>query len=446
MNACGGVIGRRPGADAPLSHRRPRQQPSSSPRPRRRPAATTSSRAPRRTERSTVRAALNASSFDWSVVPKQVTVHVGRYGTSHCDPGPRLARPRPARLRPLRLGDGHGRVRAPGRLLRPRSRPPRAAPAAARRAAPGATRSRASPTAPTAASGSPRWSRGPTGPRRTTRTAPPRPPTSRRRCRRASSARCSRPSSACRRPVSALIKRVGDQRLPQRGRDGLRARVRVELGHGLAHVRANRLGRDEQLLADLLVRVAVGEQPQHVALALRQVRHLLGRGGAREHAGEDRIDVRPAGRDELDRPHDLGERRLLEHEPARTGVERLGQQRAVAEGGVQDHRRLGRGPPDVPRDLDPGEPGHAQVEDRDGRAGCSSICSTRLVPVARAARDLDPVLLEDVRHRLDDGGVVVGDEARRDNPPFSHESQSVGGRRHGSRNIGSGCQRATGVE
>ena len=38
-------------------------------------------------ERSTVRAALNASSFDWGVVAKQVTVHVGRYGVSHSTPG-----------------------------------------------------------------------------------------------------------------------------------------------------------------------------------------------------------------------------------------------------------------------------------------------------------------------------------------------------------------------
>jgi hypothetical protein len=38
-------------------------------------------------ERSTVRAALNASSFDWGVVPKQVTVHVGAYGTSRATPG-----------------------------------------------------------------------------------------------------------------------------------------------------------------------------------------------------------------------------------------------------------------------------------------------------------------------------------------------------------------------
>lgn len=34
-----------------------------------------------------VRAALEASSFDWDVVPRQVRVHVGTYGTSHSTPG-----------------------------------------------------------------------------------------------------------------------------------------------------------------------------------------------------------------------------------------------------------------------------------------------------------------------------------------------------------------------
>lgn len=38
-------------------------------------------------ERSTVRAALNASSFDWGIVPQHVTIHVGAYGTSHSTPG-----------------------------------------------------------------------------------------------------------------------------------------------------------------------------------------------------------------------------------------------------------------------------------------------------------------------------------------------------------------------
>ena len=38
-------------------------------------------------ERATVRAALNASAFDWSIVPQRVTIHVGAVGTSHSRPG-----------------------------------------------------------------------------------------------------------------------------------------------------------------------------------------------------------------------------------------------------------------------------------------------------------------------------------------------------------------------
>jgi hypothetical protein len=38
-------------------------------------------------ERSTVRAALNASAFDWSIVRQHVTIHVGPYGVSHSTPG-----------------------------------------------------------------------------------------------------------------------------------------------------------------------------------------------------------------------------------------------------------------------------------------------------------------------------------------------------------------------
>jgi hypothetical protein len=38
-------------------------------------------------ERVTVRAALNASSFDWGIVPQRVTIHVGAYGVSYATPG-----------------------------------------------------------------------------------------------------------------------------------------------------------------------------------------------------------------------------------------------------------------------------------------------------------------------------------------------------------------------
>ena len=38
-------------------------------------------------ERSTVRAALNASAFDWDLVPQRVTIHVGEVGISYAQPG-----------------------------------------------------------------------------------------------------------------------------------------------------------------------------------------------------------------------------------------------------------------------------------------------------------------------------------------------------------------------
>src|SRR6186997_1086785 len=38
-------------------------------------------------ERATVRAALDASAFDWDIVPQRVTIHVARIGTSYARPG-----------------------------------------------------------------------------------------------------------------------------------------------------------------------------------------------------------------------------------------------------------------------------------------------------------------------------------------------------------------------
>jgi hypothetical protein len=38
-------------------------------------------------EQATVRAALGASSFDWSVLPREITVHIGAIGGSYAEPG-----------------------------------------------------------------------------------------------------------------------------------------------------------------------------------------------------------------------------------------------------------------------------------------------------------------------------------------------------------------------
>ena len=52
----------------------------------------------------------------------------------------------------------------------------------------------------------------------------------------------------------------GDERLAEGDRDGLGARVGVELLHRASEIGSYGVGRDEQFLGHLVVRLAVGEQ------------------------------------------------------------------------------------------------------------------------------------------------------------------------------------------
>src|SRR6266511_4891103 len=70
-------------------------------------------------------------------------------------------------------------------------------------------------------------------------------------------------------------RRLLNQRLPQRPRHGMRARVGVELPHRVADVCASGLSRDVELTTDLLVAHAVGQQAKNFALPLCQHRQLL---------------------------------------------------------------------------------------------------------------------------------------------------------------------------
>ena len=197
-------------------------------------------------------------------------------------------------------------------------------------------------------------------------------------------------------------------RLAERRRDRLRARVGLELRHRLAHVRAHGLRGDVERLADLLVREPVGEQAQHLALTLRERRRPVGEVAAHEDAGEHRIDVRLAGRDPLGGADEVGERRLLEHEAARPDVERLGEERAVAERGVEDDRRSGA----VSRRW-----AATSIPESCGMR-TSTIASAalrldqpeRLRPVPRAADDRESAAGEDLRDRGQHRRVVVGDD------------------------------------
>ena len=96
-----------------------------------------------------------------------------------------------------------------------------------------------------------------------------------------------------------------------------------------------------QPLADLLVGVAIREQAEHFALALCERGDPLREVAADEESGEHRVDVGLACDHELDAAHEVGERRLLEDEPACTDVERLGEERSVAEGRVEDDEVCG---------------------------------------------------------------------------------------------------------
>ena len=194
-----------------------------------------------------------------------------------------LARPGVARLGPLRLGDGDGRVRAPDRL--PGSRRTRVA-----------LSSRRSSGTSAWCYGSEDWAHEATGYERfacmvawaywpsKNNSYRPTSPTdeSAARCGRPSSARYSRRSSACRRRSRSTVRAFAQAIRLCRNAGRNRPTIRVSASSSTIAFRTcvpHRLGRDEQRLADLLVSTSpVGQQAKHVALSLGQVLRLLGRG------------------------------------------------------------------------------------------------------------------------------------------------------------------------
>src|SRR5262249_37284746 len=114
-----------------------------------------------------------------------------------------------------------------------------------------------------------------------------------------------------------------DDRFAKRNRNGLRPRVRLELGEDVAHVALDGLLADEELRCHVLVRHPVGEQLQDLALAARQHVVLVLAGQERGH--QRRIDVALARRDLLDRAQERLVRRLLEDVALRPRLETTAQ-------------------------------------------------------------------------------------------------------------------------
>ena len=117
---------------------------------------------------------------------------------------------------------------------------------------------------------------------------------------------CTVPRVACGPPLPATPQEsggpsnLGDERPAQRDGDGLRTRRGAELRHRSRELRASGIGRDEERLADRLVRVPVGQHSQDVALARGQRRPAVRELGEQD-VRERRVDADASRRDGLDR-------------------------------------------------------------------------------------------------------------------------------------------------
>src|SRR3954469_25640613 len=114
-------------------------------------------------------------------------------------------------------------------------------------------------------------------------------------CRNSASRRRSSCSAAMSR---SRLSSVND-RFAERDRDCVRAGVRLELGEDVTYVALDRLLRDEELLRDVAVRHAVGEELQDLALPSGQHVARVLAGEERRH--QRRVDVALALGDLLDR-------------------------------------------------------------------------------------------------------------------------------------------------
>src|SRR5439155_25017024 len=114
----------------------------------------------------------------------------------------------------------------------------------------------------------------------------------------------------------------------ERDRDGLRARVCLELREDVTDVALHRLLADEELRRDVGVRHPVGEELEDLPLPRREHVVLVLAGQERRH--ERRVDVALAARHLLDRAEERLVRRLLEDVTLRARVEAAAEEATLA--------------------------------------------------------------------------------------------------------------------
>src|SRR3954452_14109439 len=208
---------------------------------------------------------------------------------------------------------------------------------------------------------------------------------------------------------------VGPQRdlaALERERDGVDAVARLELADDVAHVRAHRLDRDAELVADRVGGQALGHEVHDLALAGRELRDLRRRSWREQDSIQARVDVRAARRDALDGADELRHRARLERVAARARVEAAVEQLGVAVAGVEDHAEVGSPGEELAREVDPAAVGQLDVDYRDLRSGVLDEVETR-GDVDRGAQDLHAVAGEQGRKALSQRLVIVDDDELR---------------------------------
>ena len=161
---------------------------------------------------------------------------------------------------------------------------------------------------------------------------------------------------------------------------------------------------DAERVADLLLRVVLDEEGEHLALARREPERVgaLGRrgrpDGVEELAGDERRGRRPALGDLGDGAHDGFRAGVLEEVAARPGLDGREQPRLVLEHGQHHHLHAGVLPGERRRRLDAVGAGHLDVHQDDlgeRRARARAHGEVRAEGVAGLGREHELDLVEE---------------------------------------------------
>ena len=175
-------------------------------------------------------------------------------------------------------------------------------------------------------------------------------------------------------------------------------------------------GPTVEAVGDALVGEALGHQPEHFALARREVVERVHPAAAAEHPRDDlRVQRRSSLRDLAhggDEVVEVGDA-VLEQvaDAARVLADELGRVALDEVLGEHEHADLGVVAADLERRAQAvvGEVGrHPHVDDRDVRLVRADLAQ-QVRRVARASDDLDPRVLEQPRDALAEQQLVVGD-------------------------------------